>query len=313
MKVLDFGLAKAWRATRRRSVVPRPGAVADPRGHRHRRGAHPGHRGLHSPEQARGKAVDKRADISSWPWRPPWPGAGSASAKSASSWSGTWRARSTCRRTGSPRSDGWPDPPQHASRSSPQARSHHLSQSPGSRLGPYEIVAPIGAGGMGEVYRASDTKLERDVAIKVLPAESPQDPERLARFEREAQLLAALNHPNIAAIYGLEEADGHALPGAGARRGRGSRRAPEARPDSRRRGDRHRAADRRGARGGAREGHRPPRPQARQRQAHAGRQGEGARLRPRQGAGRGDGDARSARADLSQSPTLAAHRHRSRA
>ncbi len=78
----------------------------------------------------------------------------------------------------------------------------------GTRLGPYEIVAPLGAGGMGEVYRATDTKLNRDVAIKVLPAEVAGDPDRLARFRREAQLLASLNHPHIAAIHGLEESDG---------------------------------------------------------------------------------------------------------
>src|ERR1700685_2411790 len=76
---------------------------------------------------------------------------------------------------------------------------------PGTRLGPYEILAPIGAGGMGEVYRARDTKLDRDVAIKVLPASFAQDPERLARFEREAKVLASLNHPNIAQIYGIED------------------------------------------------------------------------------------------------------------
>src|SRR6202163_3982032 len=76
---------------------------------------------------------------------------------------------------------------------------------PGEKLGPYEILAPIGAGGMGEVYRAKDTKLEREVAIKVLPASVAQDPERRARFEREAKVLAALNHPNIAHIYGVEE------------------------------------------------------------------------------------------------------------
>src|SRR5580700_6526050 len=75
----------------------------------------------------------------------------------------------------------------------------------GTRLGPYEILAPIGAGGMGEVYRAKDTKLQRDVAIKVLPAALAQDPERLARFEREAKVLASLNHPNIAQIYGIED------------------------------------------------------------------------------------------------------------
>jgi predicted Ser/Thr protein kinase len=76
---------------------------------------------------------------------------------------------------------------------------------PGTKLGPYEILAPIGAGGMGEVYRARDTKLDRDVAIKVLPTALAQHPERLARFEREAKVLAALNHPNIAGIYGLED------------------------------------------------------------------------------------------------------------
>src|SRR5580698_10201429 len=75
----------------------------------------------------------------------------------------------------------------------------------GTRLGPYEILAPIGAGGMGEVYRARDTKLDRDVAIKVLPPSFAQDPERLARFEREAKVLASLNHPNIAQIYGIAE------------------------------------------------------------------------------------------------------------
>ncbi len=78
----------------------------------------------------------------------------------------------------------------------------------GTTLGPYEIVAPLGAGGMGEVYRARDTKLDRDVAIKVLPETFARDPERLGRFEREAKVLASLNHPNIAAIHGFEEVDG---------------------------------------------------------------------------------------------------------
>ena len=75
----------------------------------------------------------------------------------------------------------------------------------GTRLGPYEILAPIGAGGIGEVYRARDTKLDREVAIKVLPFALAQDPERLARLEREAKVLAALNHPNIAQIYRIED------------------------------------------------------------------------------------------------------------
>ena len=83
-----------------------------------------------------------------------------------------------------------------------------MTFSVGARLGPYEIVAPLGAGGMGEVYRARDCRLGRDVAIKALPAAFAADPERLARFRREAQTLASLNHPNIAAIYGLEEASG---------------------------------------------------------------------------------------------------------
>jgi len=80
-----------------------------------------------------------------------------------------------------------------------------MSLPAGSRLGPYEVVAPLGAGGMGEVYRAKDTKLERDVAIKILPEALARDPERLARFEREAKVLASLNHPNIAQIYGIED------------------------------------------------------------------------------------------------------------
>src|SRR5829696_2439561 len=84
----------------------------------------------------------------------------------------------------------------------------HMSLVTGTRLGAYEILAPIGAGGMGEVFRARDTKLNRDVAIKVLPAVFATDAERLARFTREAQTLASLNHPNIAHIHGLEESGG---------------------------------------------------------------------------------------------------------
>src|SRR5712692_3876280 len=83
-----------------------------------------------------------------------------------------------------------------------------MSLSVGTRLGPYEILSALGAGGMGEVYRARDTTLNRDIAIKVLPDLFASDPERLARFQREAQVLASLNHPNIAHIYGLEESTG---------------------------------------------------------------------------------------------------------
>ena len=82
----------------------------------------------------------------------------------------------------------------------------------GTKLGPYEIVSPLGAGGMGEVYRARDAKLGREVALKVLPEALARDAERTGRFEREAKVLASLNHPNIAAIYGFEDSSGvHAL------------------------------------------------------------------------------------------------------
>ena len=90
---------------------------------------------------------------------------------------------------------GWP----HDSR---------MALAPGTTLGPYRVTAKIGEGGMGEVYRARDTKLDRDVALKVLPQAFTDDPDRLARFEREAKVLASLNHPNIGHIYGLEEAEG---------------------------------------------------------------------------------------------------------
>jgi len=86
-----------------------------------------------------------------------------------------------------------------------------MTVSAGTHLGSYEVVAPIGAGGMGEVYQAHDTKLGRDVAIKVLPGAFAHDPERLSRFQREAKMLAALNHPNIATIYGLEQSSGTSL------------------------------------------------------------------------------------------------------
>jgi serine/threonine protein kinase/Tol biopolymer transport system component len=97
-----------------------------------------------------------------------------------------------------------------------------MSLKTGGRVGSYEIVGAIGAGGMGEVYRARDTRLKRDVALKLLPESFAADPDRLARFQREAEVLASLNHPNIAAIYGLEEGPAEASPyeavGAGSRR-----------------------------------------------------------------------------------------------
>jgi len=83
-----------------------------------------------------------------------------------------------------------------------------MSLAPGSRIGSYDIVELIGSGGMGEVYRARDARLDRDVAVKVLPASVASDPERLARLQREARTLAALNDPHIAQIYGLEDSGG---------------------------------------------------------------------------------------------------------
>src|ERR1700747_309378 len=83
-----------------------------------------------------------------------------------------------------------------------------MSLAAGSRLGPYEILSALGSGGMGEVYRAHDTKLGRDVALKILPESFIHDPDRVSRFRREAQVLASLNHPHIAQIHGFEEADG---------------------------------------------------------------------------------------------------------
>ena len=93
-------------------------------------------------------------------------------------------------------------------RSRIQSETLVVTLQPGSRLGPYEVFAAIGAGGMGEVYRARDRKLQRDVAVKVLPESFAQDAQRLASFEREARTLAARNHANIAAIDGVEEAGG---------------------------------------------------------------------------------------------------------
>lgn len=82
-----------------------------------------------------------------------------------------------------------------------------MNIAPETRLGPYVMIAPLGKGGMGEVFRARDTRLDRDVAIKVLPEALARDKERVLRFEREGKLLASLNHPNIAHIYGFETAD----------------------------------------------------------------------------------------------------------
>ena len=102
----------------------------------------------------------------------------------------------------------------------------------GARLGPYEILSALGAGGMGEVYRARDTKLNREVALKVLPDAFTRDPDRLARFKREAQVLASLNHPHIGAIYGFEDSGETARARPRTGRGRHAGRSDRARPDS---------------------------------------------------------------------------------
>ena len=101
-----------------------------------------------------------------------------------------------------------PCPDNGEQRLAPIIHGTHVALSPGARLGQYEIVSVLGAGGMGEVYRATDTKLKRQVALKILPSSFAADADRLARFQREAEVLASLNHPQIAAIYGLEDTDG---------------------------------------------------------------------------------------------------------
>ena len=174
---------------------------------------------------------------------------------------------------------------------------------PGARLGVYEITAPLGAGGMGQVFRATDTRLKRQVAIKVLPPSLAADADRLARFQREAEVLASLNHPNIAGIYGLEESggvtalvmelvDGDDLSQRIARGADASRRRLA-----------DRAADRAGPRSRARAGDHSPRSEAREHQGARRRRREGARLRSRQSRGPG----RVVVRDVANSPTLTAH------
>ena len=175
----------------------------------------------------------------------------------------------------------------------------------GTRLGPTRSLAALGAGGMGEVYRARDTQLDRDVAIKILPEAFAADAERLARFQREAQVLASLNHPNIAHHPRPgDDADGaHALVMELVEGEDLSQRIARGR-DSARRSTADRQADRRGARGRARTGHRPSRSEAGEHQSAARRHGEGARLRTGEaGAGRIRLQAGSS-ANLSQSPTI---------
>ena len=120
---------------------------------------------------------------------------------------------------------------------------------PGSRLGPYEILAPIGAGGMGEVYRARDPRLGRDVAIKVLPASFSADADRLRRFEQEARAAGVLNHPNITAVHdiGSNSSEGAPYVVQELLEGETLRTAPRRRPAPVAKDDRLRAPDRRTA------------------------------------------------------------------
>ncbi len=138
---------------------------------------------------------------------------------------------------------------------------------PGTALGPYTVVATLGVGGMGEVYSANDTKLERLVALKVLPRRFSSDPDRLARMKREARVLASLNHPNIASIYGLEESDEVQALGTRAGRRTDSCRSPAEGTGPTRRGASHCTANRRCARRGARTWHRSSRFEAGEHQA----------------------------------------------
>ena len=173
---------------------------------------------------------------------------------------------------------------------------------PGSYVEYVERTGHEAPGGMGQVYRATDTQLKRQVAIKILPPSLATDRDRLARFQREAEVLASLNHPNIGAIYGFEhEGDG---PRAGAGVGRGTDACREARRakawrHTARRSAGDRAADRGRARCGARARHRPSRSEAGEHRALAGWRGEGARLRTRETRDRWGwtGGGRSGRAD----------------
>ena len=152
----------------------------------------------------------------------------------------------------------------------------------GTRLGPYEILGPIGAGGMGEVYRARDTRLGRDVAVKVLPGDASHTPERLHRFEQEARLAGSLNHPNVLTLFDVGISRGRAVPRHGAPRGTHAARRARCGPAAVAKGNRLRPAGGPRPRRRPRARRRPPRPQAREPLRHEGRPRQDPRLRPRQ-------------------------------
>ena len=162
----------------------------------------------------------------------------------------------------------------------PEARrGRQVTLAAGTRLGSYEIVAPLGAGGMGEVYRARDSKLKREVAVKVLPQSLAADPDALARFEREALAVAALSHPNILAIFDFGTQDGDGLRRDGASRRRDAAGQARHGPDRAEAGHRLRAPGRERPLGGPREGHRPPGPEAGEPVRLEGRPSQDPRLR----------------------------------
>ncbi len=137
----------------------------------------------------------------------------------------------------------------------------------GTRLGPYEILAPIGKGGMGEVYKANDTRLDRTVAIKVLPEHLAESPERKARFEREAKAISQLNHPHICTLHDVGEQDGIDFLVMGVHRGRDVSGEAEEGSVAARRSTRIRDSNRRRTGHGAPSRHRPSRLETRQRDA----------------------------------------------
>ena len=153
---------------------------------------------------------------------------------------------------------------------------------PGTVLGPYRVDALLGAGGMGEVYKAHDTRLKRDVAIKVLPARVLADPDRLARFEREAHAAAALNHPNICAVFDIGMHDGAPFIVSELLDGETLRQVCAAGPLGVRRAVEYAVPDRTRPRGRARQGHRPSGPEAREPLRHGGGSRQDPRLRPGQ-------------------------------
>ncbi len=139
-----------------------------------------------------------------------------------------------------------------------------MALSAGSHVGPYVVSGPLGAGGMGEVYRARDTRLGRDVALKLLPASAVADPDRLQRFEQEARATAALNHPNILALYDIGRSDHGPFLVTELLEGETLRSRAGSRSDARAQSPGHRGASSARAGGRARAGHRAPRRQARQ-------------------------------------------------